>query len=58
MKIAFFNNQKGVTTYTHELLKFLAQKNGHELCSMNEAEIIGVSLTSHYEIEDLKRVRK
>ncbi len=58
MKIAFFSNQKEATTYTHELLKFLAQKGSHEICSMSDANIIGVSLTSHYEIEDLKRVRK
>lgn len=59
MKIYFYqNNIKNITTYTHELLKHLAYKNGHEVVdSPEKADVSGISLTSFYEIDDLRKFR-
>jgi radical SAM superfamily enzyme YgiQ (UPF0313 family) len=59
MKIYFYqNNKKNITSYTHELLKHLAIKNGHEVVSSPDiADISGISLTSFYEIDELRKFR-
>lgn len=59
MKIKFWENKtlKGNTNYTNELLRHIAIKNGHKQES-KDFDILVVSLTSHYEIEELKRARK
>lgn len=59
MKIYFYqNNKKKITTYTHELLKHLAAKNGHGVVSSPElADVSGISLTSFFEIDELRKFR-
>lgn len=57
MKILFYNNTKGATTYTYELLKTIAKYYKHEIVQ-NNPDIIAISLTSHYEIEELRKLRK
>ena len=58
MKIAFWTNNNFNTTYTYELLRYLAKKNGHKETGIQDADIVGISLTSHYEIDELRKARK
>ena len=58
MKIAFYPTFNKNTTYTFELLKYIVQKYKHELTDISNCDILGVSLTSHYEIDKLRMARK
>jgi hypothetical protein len=58
MKIAFYYKNKEQTTYTDELLKHIAKKNGHQVVDYDNADIIGISMTSHYELQKLRMIRK
>jgi hypothetical protein len=60
MKIYFYNsNKKSITSYTFELLKHIASKNGHDvLKEPHDADIIGISLTGYQEIDILIAARK
>jgi radical SAM superfamily enzyme YgiQ (UPF0313 family) len=57
MKLHFWDTNKGQTTYTIGLLKYISVKYGHELNHLI-FDILCVSLTSHYEILELKKARK
>lgn len=59
MKIFFYQKyEKCITTYTFELLKYLAKENGHEISKdASYADICAISLTSFYEIDTLRIFR-
>lgn len=59
MRIYFHKHtDKNLTTYTFELLKYLAKKNGHIVCdSADGSDVIGISLTSFYELDALRVLR-
>lgn len=46
------------TAYTQELLKHLAVKNGHKMVAESECDAVLFSMTSHYEIDKLIKLRK
>ncbi|MHA1395785.1 MAG: hypothetical protein ACTSRZ_19970 [Promethearchaeota archaeon] len=58
MKIAFYNTIKINTTYTFELLKYIAKYYKHSIVDIKDCDILCVSLTSHYEINELRKARK
>lgn len=58
MKIFFYFKESNNTTYTHELLKYLAVKNNHEITDNPDiADITAISLTSFYDIDLLRIYR-
>lgn len=58
MKIAFYDTIKINTTYSFELLKHIAKYYKHEIVEPINCDVLCVSLTSHYEIDKLKKARK
>lgn len=59
MKIFFYQkNKTGNTTYTFELLRYIAKKNGHTLSDLNDSEICALSLAHISEIDTLRIFRK
>lgn len=59
MKIAFYHNEKDeITTYTYKLLESLAIRYGHNVVNLPDAEIIGYTMTSHYDMPTLRKIRK
>jgi len=59
MKLYFYQKNNNIATYTYELLKYLAIKNGHEVVgSTTDADLCCVSLTSMLEMDDIRIFRK
>jgi len=58
MKLYFYKNNKKVTTYTYELLKYIAKKNNHKVVETpKEADLCCMTLTSLLEIDNLRIFR-
>ena len=58
MKVAFYPTFNKNTTYTFELLKHIAKSYGHTITDIPDWDLLGVSLTSHYEIKKLRTARR
>jgi len=59
VKIYFYQkNKQNITTYTFELLKHIAGKNGHDVVTdVGGCDVVGISLTGFQEIDTLRIFR-